>query len=62
MPWIGGDHFVFFQPIFNVADACLSVSVIVLFLFYARHLAMVTGGKDEQPVENQDNEPIEPES
>ena len=39
MPMVGGEHFVFFQPVFNVADAALSVSVIVLILFYARHLA-----------------------
>jgi len=39
LPVIGGDHFVFFQPIFNIADASLSVSVIVLILFYARYLA-----------------------
>ena len=38
MPWIGGQHFIFFQPVFNIADAALSVSVIVLILFYARHL------------------------
>ena len=30
LPWIGGDHFIFFQPIFNVADAALSVGVILL--------------------------------
>ena len=50
MPMIGGDHFVFFQPIFNIADASLSVSVIVLILFYARHLATVnpTKGEDEE--------------
>jgi signal peptidase II len=40
MPWVGGNHFVFFQPIFNVADASLSVSVFVLIIFYARYLAM----------------------
>lgn len=38
MPWISGQHFKFFEPIFNFADACLSVSVIVLILFYSRHL------------------------
>lgn len=53
MPMIGGQHFVFFQPIFNVADAALSVSVIVLILFYARYLATFslkdapTAGQDE---------------
>ena len=39
MPMVGGEHFVFFQPIFNVADACLSVSVVVLILFYSSNLS-----------------------
>lgn len=39
MPAIGGDHFIFFQPVFNIADATLSVGVIVLILFYSRHLS-----------------------
>ena len=46
MPMIGGDHFVFFQPIFNIADASLSVSVIAIILFYARFLA-TTANKPE---------------
>ena len=50
MPWIGGNHFVFFQPIFNVADASLSVSVIVLILFYTRWLA--SGTSNEKNGEN----------
>ena len=45
MPGIGGHHFIFFQPIFNVADAALSVSVIVLILFYAKYLAASTSDK-----------------
>ncbi|MBR1883059.1 MAG: lipoprotein signal peptidase [Muribaculaceae bacterium] len=39
MPGVGGEHFVFFQPVFNVADAMLSVSVVVLILFYSKYLA-----------------------
>lgn len=38
LPVMGGEHFVFFQPIFNVADACLTVSVVTLILFYTRSL------------------------
>ena len=34
MPIWGGEHFVFFSPIFNFADACISVGVMVLVLFY----------------------------
>ena len=54
MPWIGGNHFVFFQPIFNVADASLSVSVIVLLLFYVRFLATLTS--DDKVDEEQEQE------
>ncbi len=39
MPAVGGDHFVFFQPVFNVADAALSVSVFVMIIFYTRYLS-----------------------
>ncbi len=35
VPWVGGDEWVFFQPIFNFADACISVGVICLLLFYS---------------------------
>jgi signal peptidase II len=38
MPWIGGNHFVFFQPIFNVADAALCVGVGALILFYSSNI------------------------
>lgn len=34
MPSIGGEHFIFFSPIFNFADASISCGVIALILFY----------------------------
>lgn len=39
MPYFGGEPFEFFSPIFNIADASISVGVIVLFLFQKRLLA-----------------------
>lgn len=39
MPWIGGNEFLFFQPVFNFADAAISVGVIALLLFYSRFLS-----------------------
>ena len=33
VPIWGGEHFVFFRPIFNFADACVSVGVCYLILF-----------------------------
>lgn len=34
MPWVGGNSFQFFQPIFNIADVAISVGVISLLLFH----------------------------
>lgn len=36
LPLIGGKEFEFFSPIFNIADASISVGVIVLLLFQKR--------------------------
>lgn len=33
MPFVGGNHFRFFEPVFNVADFCISFGVFVLILF-----------------------------
>ncbi len=41
MPWIGGEHFIFFRPIFNLADAAISVGIIALILFYSRQISEV---------------------
>lgn len=38
LPFIGGDHFIFFSPIFNVADAAISCGIIALLLFYSKYL------------------------
>lgn len=39
VPVIGGQHFIFFQPVFNIADAAISVGVIILFIFYSRYIS-----------------------
>lgn len=36
MPFWGGDSFIFFSPVFNFADACISVGVVLLLLFYRK--------------------------
>lgn len=33
MPWIGGDEFRFFEPVFNIADTAISVGVGILLVF-----------------------------
>ncbi|GAA4310724.1 lipoprotein signal peptidase [Compostibacter hankyongensis] len=36
IPFKGGDYFIFFQPVFNIADASISVGVIAILLFQKR--------------------------
>ena len=38
LPWIGGN--IFFSPIFNFADSCITCGIIVLMLFYSRYVNM----------------------
>lgn len=46
MPWVGGEHFVFFSPIFNFADAAISCGIVALLLFYNKYLNGLTGSKN----------------
>lgn len=41
VPFCGGDEYVFFSPVFNFADACISVGVVLLLLFYRRELERI---------------------
>lgn len=38
MPFVAGERFIFFSPIFNFADASISCGIIALLLFYGRYL------------------------
>ncbi|MDE6089565.1 MAG: lipoprotein signal peptidase [Duncaniella sp.] len=38
LPLVGGQQFLFFQPIFNIADAAISCGIIVLIIFYHRYI------------------------
>ena len=38
MPFCGGEHFIFFSPIFNFAAACISCGVIAVLLFCRKEL------------------------
>lgn len=37
IPYFGGDHFVFFRPIFNIADSGIFVGITSLLLFYRKY-------------------------
>ncbi|MCK9179454.1 MAG: lipoprotein signal peptidase [Bacteroides sp.] len=38
VPWVGGNRFIFFSPIFNFADAAITCGMFALILFYSKYL------------------------
>lgn len=64
MPFWGGEELIFFRPIFNFADACISVGVIALLIFYSSsfgHLMGSVGGDKKQHEEHKVTAPSTPE-
>ena len=47
MPFWGGKEFIFFRPIFNIADSSICVNVFILIIFYKHSLFEVLG-KDKK--------------
>ncbi len=41
VPFVGGEHFLFFQPIFNLADAAITVGILSLIFFYHKSIATI---------------------
>ena len=44
-PYFGGSEYMFFSPVFNFADACISVGVVALLLFYRKQLEVLFSNK-----------------
>ena len=59
MPWIGGERFEFFQPVFNIADAAISVGIIALLLFYRNSLSMGNKNDDQQQTQGVEQQQAE---
>ncbi len=53
MPWIGGDTFSFFDPVFNFADAAITVGIIVLIFGYYKTLSGEPEKSEEQIEKNE---------
>lgn len=45
LPIWGGESFTFFNPVFNFADAAISVGIILLILFFRNDLSELIDGK-----------------
>ena len=46
VPFVGGNPYVFFSPVFNFADASISVGVVLLLLFYRKEISEISVKKE----------------
>lgn len=60
VPMVGGEEFLFFRFIFNIADSAITVGVILILLFYRKTLSYSLLSKTER--EKLDKEKLEKES
>lgn len=55
LPFKGGEEFLFFRPVFNIADSSITVGIFSILLFYRKTFSMLEKD-DEQPIENNSEE------
>jgi signal peptidase II len=36
-PFWGGNEFIFFRPVFNIADSSITIGIFIILLFYRDH-------------------------
>ena len=53
VPWLGGQEFLFFRPVFNVADSSITLGVIILLIFQKKFFPEKTEVKTDEPKEEQ---------
>lgn len=62
MPFVGDQHFIFFSPVFNIADSAITVGLLVLIIFYSKQIGevpfrkTVPGACDRSSDKNTDKE------
>lgn len=51
VPFWGGEQFTFFQPVFNIADASITIGVLLLLIFYRKLYKKPDANSEKQNVD-----------
>lgn len=61
LPLLGGNHFTFFEPVFNIADASITVAMFILIIFQKKLFKKDTEAKTEEIIKDNKNTESKPE-
>ena len=59
IPFVGGNDFLFFRPVFNIADSSITIGIFSILIFY-RKLFSQLDKKNEREKEGKTEETVEP--
>ena len=51
VPFMGGDYFIFFRPVFNIADSAITTGVLFIILFQRSFFAQLDEPKETAVLE-----------
>ena len=60
VPFVGGQPYVFFSPIFNFADASISVGVVMLLLFFRKEISELSFNSEKKKTSQEQPSAQEP--
>jgi signal peptidase II len=55
IPFLGGDYFLFFSPVFNIADSSIFIGVAIILIFQKRFFIADSEAKKEKKDDNELN-------
>lgn len=58
LPFVGGNQFLFFRPVFNVADSAITMGILSIIIFYWRLFSKLDKKDDDSADLNDDNSSI----
>ncbi len=61
VPVIGGDYFLFFSPVFNIADSSIFIGVVLILIFqkrYFKHKEDVKSSAPDVPVSKENSDSL----
>ena len=52
LPFLGGERFLFFRPVFNIADSAITLGVFIIILFQKKYFGTINPNQDYSALKN----------